>query len=70
MEMTASTDDEATIRTTVSLPGKDYTEIEKIAREKRVSVAWVVREAVAEYLSGLDTGSKSESPKRTTKRRG
>jgi metal-responsive CopG/Arc/MetJ family transcriptional regulator len=39
-----------TVRTTVSLPNEDYAVLERIAKEKRVSVSWVVRDAVGEYL--------------------
>jgi metal-responsive CopG/Arc/MetJ family transcriptional regulator len=39
------------VRASVSFPTKYYQEIEKIALANRVSVAWVVREAVIEYLS-------------------
>lgn len=46
-----SDEEESTVRTTVTIPKASYSEIERIAREKRVSVAWVVREAVAEYLA-------------------
>lgn len=42
------------VRTTVSIPSDQYTEIERIAMEKKVSVAWVVRDAVEQYL-GRDT---------------
>lgn len=42
---------EGTVRTTVTIPKPSYEEIERIAKEKRVSVAWVVREAVTEYLA-------------------
>jgi predicted transcriptional regulator len=38
-------------RTTVSLPSEDYEELEKIAVKNRVSVAWVIREAVSHYLA-------------------
>lgn len=38
------------VRTTVSIPREDYAEIERLARRKKVSVAWVVREAVDRYL--------------------
>ena len=38
------------IRASVSFDGQDYAELERIADEKRVSVAWVVREAVSQYL--------------------
>jgi len=39
------------IRTTVSLPSEDYKELERIALSNKVSVAWVVREAVSHYLT-------------------
>ena len=38
-------------RTTVSLPSEDYEELEKIAVKNKVSVAWVIREAVSHYLA-------------------
>ena len=38
-------------RTTVSLPLEDYEELEKIAVKNKVSVAWVIREAVSHYLA-------------------
>jgi metal-responsive CopG/Arc/MetJ family transcriptional regulator len=39
-----------TIRASVSFPEEDYRELERIAKQKRVSVAWVVRDAVKAYL--------------------
>jgi len=41
---------ERTVRASVSFPEDQYAEIERIAREQRVSLAWVVREAVQTYL--------------------
>ena len=38
-------------RTTVSLPSEDYKELERIAVRNKVSVAWVIREAVSHYLA-------------------
>jgi predicted transcriptional regulator len=38
-------------RTTVSFPAETHEELERIAGSKKVSVAWVVREAVDKYLS-------------------
>ena len=38
------------IRASVSFGRGDYEELERIAEEKRVSVAWVVRDAVSRYL--------------------
>lgn len=40
----------STVRTTVSVPEGDYAELERIAQRKKVSVAWVIRDAVERYL--------------------
>ena len=37
-------------RVSVSFDAADYEELQKIAAEKRVSLAWVVRDAVAAYI--------------------
>lgn len=37
-------------RASVSFPGELYAELEKIAEHKKVSLAWVVREAAAKYV--------------------
>jgi len=39
-------------RATISLPQEDYNKLEEIAYQKRVSIAWVIREAVTEYIVG------------------
>lgn len=38
------------VRVSVSFKGSDYAEIQSIAKAKKVSVAWVVRDAVSAYL--------------------
>lgn len=38
------------VRTSVSFDAEQYAEIERIAKAKKVSVAWVVREAVEQYI--------------------
>lgn len=38
------------IRTSVTISKPEYRELEKLASEKRVSIAWVVRDAVEKYL--------------------
>lgn len=38
-------------RASVSFPVELYGVLERIANEKRVSLAWVVREAAAEYVA-------------------
>lgn len=39
------------VRLSVSIKPADYAELEAVAREKSVSVAWVIRQAVNVYLS-------------------
>ncbi len=41
---------ERTVRASVSFPEDQYAELERIAQDQRVSLAWVVREAVQTYL--------------------
>ena len=38
-------------RVSVTFPSPHYEQLQRLAAEKRVSVAWVVREAVREYLA-------------------
>jgi predicted transcriptional regulator len=38
------------VRTTVSVPVDDYTKLERLATLKKVSVAWVIRDAIETYL--------------------
>lgn len=40
-----------TTRASVSFPSDVYAEMERIAASKRVSVAWVVREAAERYVA-------------------
>ena len=40
----------SSVRATISFPSDRYATLEKIAKEKKVSLAWVVREAVDNYL--------------------
>lgn len=43
---------EAHVRASISFPSERYALLEKIAKQKKVSLAWVVREAVDAYVSG------------------
>ena len=65
--MASTVEDELSVRTTVSIPKSDYGEIERIARDKRVSVAWVVREAVAEYLAESEDDKSKPAPRKARK---
>jgi hypothetical protein len=39
-------------RITVSIPAPNYAQLVKIAETKRVSLSWVVRDAVDKYVAG------------------
>jgi hypothetical protein len=41
----------ASVRATISFPSELYTTLEGIARQKKVSLAWVVREAAEQYIA-------------------
>lgn len=40
----------SSIRATISFPSDIYQTLEDIAREKKVSLAWVVRDAAEQYI--------------------
>ena len=40
-----------TVRATISFPASLYETLEKIAQQKKVSLAWVVREATEKYIA-------------------
>ncbi|MCY4589654.1 MAG: ribbon-helix-helix domain-containing protein [Alphaproteobacteria bacterium] len=42
--------DKEIVRTSVSLPKEHYNILASVAEQNRVSVAWVVRDAVARYV--------------------
>ena len=42
----------AAIRASMSFPPDVYETLETIAKEKKVSLAWVVREAAEQYIGG------------------
>lgn len=41
----------AAVRASISFPPDVYQTLEEIAKEKRVSLAWVVREAAEKYIA-------------------
>jgi predicted DNA-binding protein len=46
----ADSSEPTSIRATISFPSELYKTLEGIARQKKVSLAWVVREAVEQYI--------------------
>lgn len=47
----AEPEDAAVVRASISFPHELYETLEGIAKEKKVSLAWVVREAAERYVS-------------------
>jgi predicted DNA-binding protein len=43
--------DAPSVRATISFPTEVYASLEDIAKQKKVSLAWVVREAAEKYLA-------------------
>jgi metal-responsive CopG/Arc/MetJ family transcriptional regulator len=39
-------------RITVSIPQQDYDAVLRMAKEKKVSASWIVRDAVEKYIKG------------------
>jgi metal-responsive CopG/Arc/MetJ family transcriptional regulator len=44
-------DDASVVRASISFPRDLYQTLEEIARQKKVSLAWVVRDAAEQYVS-------------------
>jgi metal-responsive CopG/Arc/MetJ family transcriptional regulator len=42
---------EPSMRTSVTLPSQVYSSLEIIAKQKKVSVAWVIRDATEKYIA-------------------
>jgi metal-responsive CopG/Arc/MetJ family transcriptional regulator len=51
---------EAAVRASVSFPSDLYETLEEIARHKKVSLAWVIREAAERYAAVEQTLLKPE----------
>ncbi|QDT11305.1 ribbon-helix-helix domain-containing protein [Planctomycetes bacterium K23_9] len=48
--MNATSRDKRKVRTSVGIDPDDYRELEAMARKHRVSMSWMIREAVKQYL--------------------
>ena len=46
-----ATKEDSTVRASISFPAELYRTLEEIAREKKVSMAWVVRDAAEQYIA-------------------
>lgn len=63
---------ERTVRASISFPEEQYQVLEKIAAENKVSLAWVVRDAVDDYLKSrwplLPQGTDAEDTQQQSER--
>jgi hypothetical protein len=50
-QLTPKTKSEPSTRTSVTLPAEIYASLEIIAKQKKVSMAWVIRDAAEKYVS-------------------
>lgn len=50
-DMHGSKAEDASVRASISFPRDLYQTLEEIARQKRVSLAWVVRDATEQYVA-------------------
>ena len=51
------------VRASISFPSDLYSHLEELARQKKVSLAWVVRDAAEKYVAGrptMETGGREK----------
>lgn len=51
-----------TVRASISFDSEDYEELERLATEKKVSLAWIVREAVSLYIQDDTQDGMQDQP--------
>jgi hypothetical protein len=56
------------VRASISFPPDIYGTLEQIAKEKKVSLAWVVRDAAERYIAGEAEEHLPDSQQRTVRR--
>lgn len=50
----------ASVRASISFPPELYARLEAIAREKKVSLAWVVRDAAEQYVVDYEEAEEDD----------
>lgn len=50
------------VRASISFPPEIYQSLEKIGKQKKVSLAWVVREAAEKYIADQASEVRSQGP--------
>ncbi|HEY5175550.1 MAG TPA: ribbon-helix-helix protein, CopG family [Terriglobales bacterium] len=51
------------VRASISFPPKLYETLEEIAKQKKVSLAWVVRDAAEKYVADRTAETKEATPR-------
>ena len=51
----------AAVRASISFPPDIYRTLEEIAKRKKVSLAWVVRDAAEKYVTDRDLGAQEKT---------
>ena len=49
------------VRASISFPPDIYRTLEEIAKRKKVSLAWVVRDAAEKYVTDRDLGAREKA---------
>ena len=60
--ITAKAESPTWVRASISFPPSLYVALAELAKQKKVSLAWVVREAAEKYIAGerpINAGSKA-----------
>ena len=52
------------VRASISFPPGLYDTLEEIAKQKKVSLAWVVRDAAEKYIANENFAASERAPKR------
>ena len=52
------------VRASISFPPGLYETLEEIAKQKKVSLAWVVRDAAERYVANENLAASERAPKR------
>lgn len=55
-----------TVRASISFPTEIYQTLESLAKEKKVSLAWVVRDAAEKYVAGEKPANQEHRKGRRT----
>ena len=54
----------SSVRATITFPPDLYETLEKLAKQKKVSLAWVVRDAAEKYIANENFAASERAPKR------